>query len=192
MSLAPLYGAEPRTRPVQSKNSNFDLQHRETNLRRDRENLAAERQQLAEERRKLVREKQEWEELQEERAERRVVEQHRIEQHTEQRRTEATAIAADLGNDMDANRPGYTAGLIIAAAKKARGLSGVEEPTGLAAAIVRQGRIMRGEIADTPALPENLVARAVVLCGMRARGDPVSGSDAAFLNSYLEKISHGR
>ena len=61
--------------------------------------------------------------------------------HTEQRErrtTEAEVYASDLGHDMDANRPGYVAGLIIAAAVKARGL-GAEPVSGLAADIVRIG-----------------------------------------------------
>jgi hypothetical protein len=86
--------------------------------------------------------------------------------------------------------PGYTAGLIIAAGRKARGEAvGLPPLTGLAAAIIRAGQIRRGEAgADAVALPENLVARAVVLCGMRRRGDRLTESDEAFLSAFLRKM----
>lgn len=186
--LSPLNGGEPRTRPTpasqtRSGNSSFDLQRMETDLRHRQEQLADERARLGEERRAIARERAE---LDAERDAR--IEGQRVEQHTEQRRTEATAIAADLSHDIDRNRPGYTAGLIIAAAKKARGLSGVEEPTGLAAAIVNAGRVARGEAVAGSSPPDNPMAKAITIAGMRARGDPVSESEAAFLSAFLQKL----
>ena len=184
--LSPLNGNEPRTRPTpasrRSQDASFEVQRRELNLRHDREALAAERQQLAQERRQLEREKQTWTELQEQR-----VEQHAVEQRTEQRRTEATALAADLAHDVDGNRPNHMAGLILAAAAKAKG--GQSEPlTGMAAAIVRSAKLAAGEIASEPALPENLAARAIVLSGKRAAGEALSAADAEWLATFARKL----
>ena len=182
--LSPIHGVEPPTHPERAKNAAFDVQRRENNLRHDREALAAERQQLGQERRQLERDRQTFEEQVEERAE-----QQRVEQHTEQRRTEATVIAADLAHDVDDNRPGYVAGLILAASRKAKGLD-AEPPTGLAAEIVRMGRVRRGELAGADALmtPTNATARAICLVAARRRGEGLSDSDERWLSAYLQRL----
>ena len=95
-------------------------------------------------------------------------------------------MAADLRHDRNANEPGYTAGLILAAARKAHGLD-AEEPSGLAAEVLRAGAIARGEVAAEVTV-ENSTARAVILSGRRARGETLSADDQAFLTAYLEKM----
>jgi hypothetical protein len=116
------------------------------------------------------------------------LEQQRTERRTEQRRTQAEVIAGDLGHDMDVKRPGYLASLIINAGRKARGE--FSEPlTGLAAQIIRQGKIRRAEIADTVVLPENLTARAIVLVAMRVRGEAIPASEESWLSNFLKGSS---
>ena len=184
--LSPLSSNEPRTRPTpasqRSENASFAEQRRANDLKHREEAVADERARLGEERRALARERAAFEAERDER-----LEQQRVEQHTEQRRTEAEAIAGDLGHDMDANRPGYVASQILAASRKARGLD-VEEPSGLAAEILRAGAIARGEVVADAALPENPTARAVILAGRRAGGETLSAGDEAFLSDYLEKM----
>jgi len=187
--LSPLSRNEPRTRATpasqRSENASFAEQRRAIDLRHREEAVAAERADLATERRALERERQEWTELQEQRAE-----QHAVEQRTEQRRTEATTIAADLAHDMDANRPGYVASQILAASRKAHGLD-VEEPTGQAAAILAASLKARGIESERLALPENPTARAIVLSARR-RTEALSAGDEAWLNAHLQKIEYAR
>ena len=136
--------------------------------------LADEQARLAQERCELERERLEREE-------------QREQQRAERRRAEAEATAADLRSAMDINRPAYVASLIIDAGRKARGET-VELPlTGLAAEIVRQGKIRRAEITDM-VLPSHPVARAVTLSAMRRRGDRLTESDEAFLSAFLRKM----
>ena len=145
---------------------------------------AQEQEQLAQERRRLEKERVALEAARDERSE---------QQRAEQRRAEAIAIAGDLAHDVDASRPGYVASLIIAAGRKARGeLSGELRLTGLAAEIVRQGKIRRGEaVADAVVWPKNETARAVVLCSMRVRGEAISASDESWLSSFLKRVERG-
>jgi hypothetical protein len=184
--LSPLTRTEQRTRPLRSENSSFEAQRRATDLRHREEAVADERARLAQERREFERARSEWEEQQQQRAE-----QQRIEQHTERRRVEAEAIAGDLGHDIDRDRPGHTASLILEAGRKARGLSGAEEPTGIIAEILRARKLALGEIvAEVPL--ETPAARAIILSGRRARGEILSESDAAFLSAFLQRLEHDR
>jgi hypothetical protein len=139
--------------------------------------IDGERDRLAQEQREFERERLEREE-------------QREQQRAERRRAEAIAVAADLGRAMDIDRPRYMASLIRNAGRKARGEVAELPPlTGLAAAIVRQGKIRRGEaVADAVMLPKNETARAVVLSAMRRRGEVLSTSDAAWLSSFLERV----
>jgi len=187
MSLAPLYGNEPRTRPTsasqtRSGNNSFDLQRMETDLRHRQEQLADERARLGEERRAIARERAELDARRDEQRDQQITERHAAANRS------AEVLAGDLAHDISDAAPGYVASQILAAADKARGLSGVEEPTGLAAAIVHAGRLASGTARAAPALPENATARAVVLSGRRARGEAVSESDAVFLSAFLQKM----
>lgn len=137
-----------------------------------------ERVRLDEERRRLARERV-------------ALDERRATTERAERHAEATAIAADLAHDVDANRPGYTVGLILAATRKARGVD-VAEPTGMVADIIRAGKLARGEIADVPALPTHPMAKAIVLAGMRARGEPISAADAAWQEAFCRKLEHDR
>ena len=109
-------------------------------------------------------------------------------------RAEVTAVAEQMAGDLrrarDIHEPGYTAGLIIAAGRKARGEL-PEEPrlTGLAAQIVFQGKVRRGEVvADAVVLPENSTARAVTFCGRRRRGEALSDAEQTWLDSFLKRV----
>jgi hypothetical protein len=55
-----------------------------------------------------------------------------------------------------------------------------------AAAIIRAAAIARGEIDDTPQ-PTHPTARAVILSGMRARGEALSASDAQWLENFCRR-----
>ena len=188
--LSPLSGNEPRTRPVpasRSENVSFAEQRRANDLKHREEAVADERARLAQERREFERARSAWQEQREEERDQQITERHNA-VATER----AEAMAGDLGHDMDANRPGYVASLIINAARKAKG-EFAEEPIGLAAEIVRMGKVRRGEaVSDDPPLPENPVAKALVLVGRRRRGETLVKSDEAFLNAYLEKVENGR
>jgi len=188
--LSPLNGNEPRTRPTpasqRSSNASFEQQRAATDLRHRQEQLADERARLGEERRALARERAEFEAERDER-----LEQQHAEQRTEQRRTEAIEMAGDLAHDVNDAAPGYRAGLILAAAAKAKG--GQSEPlTGMVAAIVRSAKLAAGEIASEPALPENATARAIVLSGRRAMGEPLAADDAEWLQGYCRKLEDAR
>ena len=115
--------------------------------------------------------------------------EQREQQRAERRRAEAIAAAADLGRAVDIDRPRHMASLIARAGRKARG-EVVELPplSGVAAAIIHTGKIRRAEVADAVLLPTNATARAVVLCGMRRRGDRLTESDEAFLSAFLQKM----
>ena len=178
--LSPIHGVEPLTRPERAKNAAFDVQRRENNLRHDREALADERARLGEERRALARERAEWEEERARRAD---------QQHVDaERHIEAESLAEDLVRDVHVANPQIMAARIHQAAQKARGLSD-EPPTGIAAEIVRQGRICRGEaVADAPVMPTNPTARAVVLVAARRRGEGLSDGDARWLDAYLQRL----
>jgi hypothetical protein len=94
-------------------------------------------------------------------------EQQRVEQQTVAATKRAEQMAGDLRHDVDDARRRMV-GMILAASAKAR-----------------------GEIASEPALPENLMARAIILSGRR-RTEALSAADEAWLNSYLAKIEHAR
>jgi hypothetical protein len=115
--------------------------------------------------------------------------EQRAQQRAERRRAEAEATAADLRRAMDIDRPRYTASLISKAAAKGRGETVELTPlAGLAAQIVFQGKVRRGEaVADAVMLPENLMARAVVLSGRRRRGEALSDAEQNWLNSFLKR-----
>ena len=137
---------------------------------------AQEQEQLAQERR-----------LEQERQER---EEQREQQRAERRRAEvvasAEALAGDLRRARDIHEPGYTAGLIIAAGRKARGELPEAPLSGMAAAIIRAGQVRRGEVVADTVMPQNPVAAAITISGRRARGEAVSESDAAFLLAFLQ------
>ena len=138
--------------------------------------IDGERDRLAQEQREFERERLEREE-------------QREQQRAERRRAEAVATAADLRRAMDIDRPRYMASLIASAGRKARGETAGLPLTGLAAEIVRQGKIRRGEaVADAVALPTNATARAIVISAMRRRGDRLTESDEAFLSAFLQKM----
>jgi hypothetical protein len=163
MSLTALFINRPRTHPVPPPPS-----------------LANEQARLAQEQRELERERSERQEQREQqRAERRRLEADR--------RTDA--IGADLGRAMDINRPAYMASLILKAAAKGRGEAAEPRLAGLAAQIVFQGKIRRGEVvADAAMLPPHPVARAVVLAAKRARGE-ATADEESWLSSFLERVA---
>jgi hypothetical protein len=189
--LSPFRNNEPKTRPApptsQARPSDaaFERQRAERDIRIRQEQLADERVALATERRALAREKQEWEEQQEQRTEQQHAER-REERRIERRTAEAEHLAGDLAHDVNVDRPGFLAARIIEAGLKARGLSGIEGPTGQALEILNAGRVARGEIAATSDTPTNPVARATLLCGAKARGETLSEADASFLTHFLE------
>jgi hypothetical protein len=192
--MTPLYNADPRTRPTpasqRSQDASFERQRIDRDLRIRQEQLAAERADLATERRALERARQAWTEEQEQRG---IVE--RREQHAEQRRTEAIAsaeqLAGDLRHDVDAAAPGYVASQILAASRKAKGELPEEPLSGLAADIVRAGKLARGEVVADASV-ENLTARAIILSGKRASGVTLSADDERFLTSFLERSPNVR
>jgi hypothetical protein len=126
----------------------------------------------------------------------RLVQERRELEREQQRvatRAEVTALAEQVAGDfrraLDINRPAYMASMISKAAAKGRG-EAVELPrlTGLAAQIILQGRIRRGEaVADAVMLPENETARAVVLSAKRARGD-ATAAEESWLSNFLKRI----
>jgi hypothetical protein len=136
-------------------------------------------QRLAEERRVIERERAEFDASRKEWREQQWVER--------QRATAAEVIAADLGHDVDADRPGYVAGLIHAAAAKGRGEGPAEPVSGVAAEIVRQGKVRRGEEVADLALPDDPTAKATVLSGRRRRGEAVSADDQVWLDDYMKR-----
>jgi hypothetical protein len=172
--------------PAQTDNS-FEAQRRAIDLRHREEQVAAERQQVAQDRRQLERDRQNFEEQREERRE-----QQRTEQHAERRRVEAEVIAGDLAHDVDRDRPGHTASLILQASRKARGQLPEEPLSEMAAAILRAGAIARGEVVADAELPTNETAKAVILCGRRARGESISEGEAAWLSAFLQRQERDR
>jgi hypothetical protein len=59
--------------------------------------------------------------------------------------------------------------------------------SGMAAAIIRAGKIRRAEVANM-VLPTHPVARAVILSAARRRGEQLMESDEAFLSAFLRKM----
>jgi hypothetical protein len=104
---------------------------------------------------------------------------------------QVTAIAErpsdDLRRAMDIDRPRYLASMISKAAAKGRGETAELPPlTGLAAQIVFQGKVRRGEVVvDAAVLPENPMARAVILSAKRARGE-ATAAEESWLSHFVK------
>jgi hypothetical protein len=63
--------------------------------------------------------------------------------------------------------------------------------TATAEAIIRAAAKARGTAPPDP-LPSDPTARAVILSGRRARGEPIAESDARWLDAYCARLDHAR